>query len=881
MRKLLQICLLWIFCIQVARAQVHITGSVTDSTGKPITGANVTLVNHKGIILAFSITSSSGIYKLQHATAIPDSVRVAVSALGFSQRTLPVTQATQQIDLVLNRSRDVLPDVTVSAKPLLRRNGDTLNYDVSAFSDKQDRVIGDVIRKLPGVDVDEKGQISYGGKPINRFYIDNDNLLDGRYNIATRSIPTDMVAKVQVLENHQPTKVLKDMVFSDQAAINIVLSNKARLQMAGTGDVALGTPHVYNTTLNLLMFRKKTKFINYGKLNNTGNDLTDEINNFFDWDAAPPPSLMSASMAGLPDISKRRALFNNAGLVTTNTLFNLARDWQLRVNAHFLQDKQFQSNNYHSILYLPNDTIGYNEKLDSRRSLQAFNSQFTVTANREDLFLNNVTVVENIPETIQSALVATGNGNVHQRLTSTNTNVSNRFNLIKKIGKHSYEVFSLLNHVNNPSTLRVQPGLFDNLFNGGMPYAALKQTGSVPTFYTDNYVRFGIPGTTIKQQYRIGFNHQDQDLNSLLLREQLSGNMEMVADSFVNRLNWHRTRVYVQADYSYSTQKLLVSLSIPWQYQRTRYTGRQVDRDQHNFPFTPRMNLRYNTSRENHISLGYDYGNTWANINAVYDGYIMRNYRDFHSNGALMDQARSHNMNLSYNVRNSLKIFFLSMTANYTLIDRSTISQQQVSSFIQQATLIGFDNRSSVLSLSAAASKYVFPLMTTVGGKVRWNHMRTNQLQNGELMGLQNNTYTLSWNTQSKMGKWLSLGYNGSFASSRSALRDGTKGPVTPAIQRWLHSADASMTFGKYLTAKIVADNYTYLLPGAQDVRVTFADVLFTWYFEKIKSNVEFSLTNVMGTDTYSNIRLTANSLANSMYNIRPRMALVKVYFRF
>ncbi|NCI45953.1 TonB-dependent receptor [Sediminibacterium soli] len=864
-------------------AQVTASGMVADSSGKPVAAASVTLVKKNGVILAFAITNAGGGYKLRHtAASVKDTLSVTVSALGFAKQTVALVSADQRSDFRLRGTKEVLPNVTVNSRSMLRREGDTLNYDVASFSEKQDRTIGDVIKKLPGVEVDDRGQISYGGKPINRFYIEGDNLLDGKYNIATKSIPSDAVSKVQVLENHQPAKVLKDLVPSDQAAMNIVLKDKARLRLMGTGDAAAGTPGVYNASANLMLFRKQVKFINYTKLNNTGNDLADDVTNFFGSENTPPASLMSASTAGTPDISRKRSLFNNAVLVTANDLVNLKKDWQLRINAHFLADKQFQSYRYRATYYLPNDTVRYAEALDSRKSTNTFNTQFTLTANREDYLLNNVTILENTPQEISSSLLATGNGALAQKFSGTTANISNRFNLIRKLRRgSSYELYSFLNRVSNPATLQVRPGLFAAQLNNGQPYAGLEQTGAVPTWYTENYLSFGIPGSKLKQRYRVGFNYQQQELNSLLSSEQNSGSKALVADSFINRLEWNRLRVYVQADYSYITDKIVFSLSLPLVYQNIRYTGRKQSGNLRDFPVTPRVSLRYNTGQEDFVSLGYSYGNNWGGIDQVYDGYIMRSYRDFYSNGSLLNESTSHSLSASYNFRNTLKIFFFSLGVSYSVFERNTISRQQISSLVQQASLIPFNNGYSSIATSASISKYLFPLMTTIGGKLGWSRSRANQFQNGDLLAVQNDMYVAGLNTNTKFASWLTVGYNGSFTASNASLPDGGKRSATPAVKKWLHSADAAITLSKTLTAKLAADNYTYLVPGAQDVRVTFADLYLTYYLDKLKSNIEFSLTNIMGTDEYTNVSMSANSISSAAYTIRPRMALLKCYFRF
>ncbi len=880
-------CLLFLLLFfSDAGAQVAITGKVTDSLGKPVPSASVTLVKKNGVILAFAITNPSGMFKIQHAgSSANDTLSVDVNAMGFTKKTVPVTQSVQATDFKLSASVNKLPNVSVNSRTMLRKEGDTLNYDVASFSNPQDRAIGDVIKKLPGVDVAENGQISYGGKPINRFYIDGDNLLDGRYNMATKGIPADAVSKIQVLENHQPAKVLKGTVPSDEAAMNIVLKDKAKLRLMGTGDAAVGTPDAYNASVNAMLFQKRVKFINYTKLNNTGNDLANDVMNFFSNEAAPPPALMSASTAGNPDLAKRRWLFNNSVLVTANDLVNLKNDWQLRINAYYLHDKQYQSYKSYSALYMPNDTIANAEVLDSRTRTNTFNTQFTLMANRKDYFLNNVTTLENTPLLVNSSLHATGNGFVTQQFSGTTTSISNRFNLIKKLSSgSSYELFSLISHIRNPQTLLVEPGLYAPQLNGGVPYAGLAQDAAIPTFMTDNYISFGFPGTKFRQQYRIGVNYQEQRLESLLSAEQLGGNKNIVADSFINRLDWQKIRTYIQADYTYTTNKLQLMLSIPFVYQDIRYTGRKVNNHLQNLPITPRVNLRYNTGKEAYVALTYMYGNSWAGIDQVYDGYIMRNYRNFYSNGTLLTESQSHNTSMSYNFRNTLKIFFFSAGVTYGVFQRNTISDQQISSMVQQSKLIPYDNEYTTRGVFGTVSKYLFPLMTTIGAKANMQQSRSNAIQNGDPLQIVNNVYSVSANSSTKFTDWLTIGYTGSFVTSQSKTIDnlhGSKRPATPPVKKWQHAADAAITITKSLFGKIVADNYTYLVPGAQDVRVTFADVYLTWKLDKLKTDLEFSLTNIAGTDTYTNVYLSSNSISEVAYRIRPRMAMVKFLFRF
>lgn len=868
-----------------AHAQISVSGSVRDSLGKPLQAVSITLKKSNGIILSFAITNANGAYRLQHASAsVKDTLAIEANAIGYKKQSVDIASATQVADFRLKESVTKLPNVTVKAAPL-RKEGDTLTYDVGSFSNKQDRTIGDVIKKLPGVEVAENGQISYEGKPINRFYIDGDNLLDGRYNIATKGIPNDMVAKVQVLENHQPVNVLKDLVKSDNAAMNLVLKEKARLKIMGTGDAAAGLPDGYNFTVNTMLFQKQVKFMNYIKMNNIGVDLGDETINHFGGAGGPTaPNLVSAGGAGNPDLLKKRYLFNNAGLVNVNDLITLKKDLQLRVNAFYSWDRVYQNSEYRSSYFGLNDTIRYAEKQNARTTSNTFNTQFTLNANRKDYYLNNVTMLENTPTAVLAGIQATSNNNINQQLNGTITNVSNRFNLIKKTTNGKFlEAYSFLNKINNPATLFVTPGLYAAEFNHNVPFTGLEQFAAVPSFFTEEYVSFGKASPKFQQQYRIGFNYLGQDLNSELDAQQVGGSKNIVADSFINRLDYSRLKVYVQTDLTYTTPKMMLRLILPVTYQDTRYSGRVVRNHATDFPITPIVQLKYNTGKESYLNFGYTYGNTFGTISSVYDSYIMRSYRNFYTNGNLLNESRSHNFSGGYVFKNTLKIFFFSVNAGLAFSSANTISDAQISPVLQQSRFIPFNNDSRSYQASAAISKYIFPLMTTITGKVGWQESVSNQLQNGVLLQTTFDNYAYSVNLNTKFATWMNMSYNGTYNTygSKPAGVNQVKSNSSPKVQRWQHELATNFTITPDFYFRVSGDHYQYHVPGSQDNNFTFVDAAFTYKLNKWKTDLELSLTNLTGKDTYSSASLSANSIVESSYRIRPRMAMVRFYFRF
>lgn len=878
------IMLLFIFgpAVHFLQAQVSLSGTVTDSVGKPLQSVSITLKKTNGLLLAFSITNGKGAYLIQYTGAfIKDSLLIEANAIGFKKQSQQVKDTMQTILFKLIESTTNLPNVTVKIAPLEKKS-DTLNYDVATFSTKQDRTIGDVIKKLPGVEVSDNGQISYGGKPINRFYIDGDNLLDGRYNIATKGVPNDMVSKVQVLENHQPISALHD-VASDAAAMNIVLKNKARLKIIGTGDAAVGTPSVYDVSSNTMLFQKKVKFINYIKLNNIGSDNSDETVNHFGGNDAQPVSLVNI-VTGNPDLLKKRYLFNNEGLLNANDLVNLKNEYQLRINAFYLWDRQVQSSQLRSAYFLPNDTIRYFENQETHTTGNAFNTQFTLTANKKQYYLNNVTNLENRLSDVLSNLQATANNNITQQLNGTVTNVSNRFNFIKRFANgRILEGASYFAVIHNPTTLNVEPGLYDAQLNNNIPYAGLIQQASVPSLVTDNYVSFSRIWPLFQMHYRVGVNYQRRELNSYLQSVQLNGAKTMVADSFINRLSWGTIRTYVQTEFTYNKGPLTITGYLPLTYQDIRYTGRSLSNHITGPLVTPRVYLKLMTGHEAFVTLNYNYDHRYGGIDQVYDSYIMKDYRNFFNNNLLLNDTKINSFNGSYVYKNMLKIFFFSAGGGYLKNANNTINDIKLSSLFQQSRLIPFVNISEVSNAYTSLSKYIFPLKTTISGKLSWQRVFSNTLQNGTILRLRTDVYTFGASINSKISSWFNVSYSGTYSKFRTRTASSTvaNASASPGVIKWQHELNANFSINPDLYFKLTGDNYQYLTAGAPANNYTFIDAAFTYKLNKLNTDIEFSLTNLSNIDTYGTASLFTNSIVESSYRIRPRMALVKFYFRF
>ncbi|MDO4952031.1 MAG: carboxypeptidase-like regulatory domain-containing protein, partial [Bacteroidales bacterium] len=185
-----------------ATAQTTLSGRVTDSQDEVMEGCIVAaLTPADSTIVGYSMTDSVGHYRISLEADYP---RLLLRLTGFNIKRAyrNIEGKTQRVDWKAEEENMVLREVQVQAQKLWGSR-DTLNYLVSAYMKDYDRTIGDVLKELPGISIEENGTIKYQGVPINHFYIEGMDVLQGRYNLATSGIKAEDVATVQVLEHHE------------------------------------------------------------------------------------------------------------------------------------------------------------------------------------------------------------------------------------------------------------------------------------------------------------------------------------------------------------------------------------------------------------------------------------------------------------------------------------------------------------------------------------------------------------------------------------------------------------------------------------------------------------------------------------------------------
>lgn len=862
-------------------AQKQIKGKVKDEKAKPLPSVMVSLKDKEGSTLGFARTNEKGDFVISTDENGSDFI-LEFSILGFGKKTINLTDFNKTNEVTLVESEINLKTVEVKNRPRLTANGDTLNYTTSDFSDKQDRSIGDVLKRMPGIEVAENGKISFNGKNISNMYIDGDNLLEDRYGIGTKSIPHGAVDKVQVIEKDQPIKMLQKNNTSDDVALNLVIKDDARLKVMGEVKAGLGAPDRFDGNVNAMLFNKKVKFLNNLKGNNIGIDPGLDLTSFNPLanDNTKPSSLLSAGAAGVPTLPQSRTLFNKAGQANLNNLFKFKNDLQLRANVSYLYDERKQIYNKSSETRLSGETISYQENQDNFLNPQKLKGQFTLNANTDDYYLNNALAVEYNPTRTNSNVFINGIG-AFQSLKQNMFSLSNDLGYRKKLKSGNIlNLSSSINRSTQPETLNIKPGLNEEILNNGTPYAALNQYLDLPTFYTNNFASMAFPKGNFVQTYKAGFLIQQQNLSTDLTKLQNNGSSELAAPDALNDLNWLRSRLYLENSYEYTTDKITATVRLPLSYNSINYddANHNVDKSLNRFFVNPAVSFKYQTSPENYVTAAYGFRNNLGTIDDVFSGTVLRNYRSLFANDAPISENSSHSFSGSFNFRKAIEMIFGNIGLNYSTTNLNTISSSILTDNTQQRIVLPLANQAKNFGLNSGLSKYLFALKSTVSAGFAYSHSQFQQLQNNQLLPFESDNFIYKGGIEAKLTKFMNFTYTGTFTNSKN---NTTGTGISTNYQQLRQQSGLAVTMLKSVFLNFSAEHIFTKQSSQPDLKYLFADFNIRYKVLKLKTDLEFGITNLANVKKFEAINVTANSLTVGTYQIPGRVAMFRATFNY
>ena len=322
---------------------IRFEGVIQDTNKAPLEMANVMAMNQGTKAMdAYAITNDKGKFTLNLKPNATYSIKL--SYLGMQNKEITVTTDSQNItqNIIMESGGIELEGVEIVREMPVSIKGDTIVYNADSFTTGTERKLEDILRKLPGVEVNADGEVEVEGKRVTKLMVEGKDFFDGDTKLGVKNIPADAIDKIQVLRNYNENSILKGVENNqDNIAMNIKL--KAGKKNFWFGDITAGggfRPEDkfdrYNVNPKLFYYNPKysiniiTNFNNIGELPLTVQDYFKFSGGFRNMMAKGGSSFnVSSNDLGISLLRNNRAKEIETDFGATNFSYNPTKAWGL------------------------------------------------------------------------------------------------------------------------------------------------------------------------------------------------------------------------------------------------------------------------------------------------------------------------------------------------------------------------------------------------------------------------------------------------------------------------------------------------------------------------------------------------------------------------
>ncbi len=843
----------------VCEAQINVSGTVMAAgTDEPLTGASVILRNGEGKIKKFATSDANGKFTINVADV--KGFTLDVSMMSYVKQTIGLDSVSFPLTIVLEPGATVLKEVKVKADRI-REQGDTISYFVGSFAQEQDRSIGDVLKRMPGINVESSGKIQYQGEDINKFYIEGSDLLGGKYGIATNGISHEDVGAVEVMENHQPMQVLAGMSFSDKAAINLKLKNKAKATWTFHGDAGMGyswQPEgaVWDGEVFAMAVMPGFQNITTLRTNNIGEDLSAQATDFFASRRGTDLSrYISVSLPGVPNLSRRRTLFNRSALVSTNSLWKLKNgEIKMQIDYSFNHIKADAANV--TTYFLDNGDRMVNESRRGTERTHSLSGKLIYELNHKTTFINN-TLKTNI-DWDNVRLAVTGTIANEQQASLPDYYLSNNLKIIKRFNGNHLVTFNSNNEWESlPQTLHVE-----------ISGSSKSQHISDHAFFTHESVAyaFSLKGITVSLEGGIkGYLRT--------LETELPEMPEVIPGETHNVLNTDYLTLYLIPKFEYWVRRVNFTLNAPVSFSHYRFDKAIANRSEGYF--SPSLSLNWKPDNRLSIGLRGGAGRSPLSLNMMQPGYIMTDYRTYRQGVDDFYNTSSQNISANLAYKHTRKgVFANAMVIHSWSHHPYTLSQQLYGDYVTYSYSPAQNDGKALMANGNIGKTLDFMRgSANIRGSVSRNESHLMSENHGV------NTVGRTWTAGVKINgsplRWLSFDYRFEWASSCLSM-NGANAPWLGDMENELminimpHKKWEWHISGEYYRNELEADNFK---------NAVLLDTKVIYKFTK-RLELSASLTNLLNQKNYNYKTYNQLTSFESQRSMRGRELLITLSLR-
>jgi len=405
---------------------IKVEGKVLDSLQKPLYYANLIAEPTDSSKIEFTVTDELGRYQLKLKKG--KTYEVKVSYIGYKSKNIKVKALKDTIiNFELNESIEVLDEVKIDAKLAVSIKQDTITYLVDKFITGEERKLRDVLKKLPGVEVDRTGNVRVQGRRITKVLVENKQFFTGDSKLAVNNIPADVVNEIEILDDYTDVALLKGLEDTNDMAMNIKLKEDKKKFWFGDVETGGGIEDRYLVHPSIFYYSPNTSANFIFDFNNIGiKSFT--FKDYLDFEGGYNKILLNP-----------KAYFSRLNNDFSRFLNN--RDFKNSINT-------FAAANINQALSKKTDLIGYTIYSDSEDELESRNlfeyisdsgnlfEERVSTSNMNNRFLIGKIALENLQENgttfkLESFIKASN----YQDLIVTNSRFNDQNNFINTSSK--------------------------------------------------------------------------------------------------------------------------------------------------------------------------------------------------------------------------------------------------------------------------------------------------------------------------------------------------------------------------------------------------------------------------------------------------------------
>ena len=267
--------LLLFFAANCHAESIKLSGTVVNADdGSAVSFANIMAYSlPDSTLLGYAISSDEGTFSVDMSPSVKD-LFVKVSCLGFKNKTITTKSGTDNLLIRLEPDSKMLETVVVTGRsPGIKVSGDTIDYNIGKYTTGNEKVLKDILAKLPGMDVDEKGQVTVNGEAVKKILIDGQDFFGNQNEQITNNLPAKIVDKIQLQKNYSEFSLLSGFNTRKANALNVKIDSLHRGRLTGNAELLGGWPNNYRGIMNAYSFGNKAMLGFNAKYFNTGEEI--------------------------------------------------------------------------------------------------------------------------------------------------------------------------------------------------------------------------------------------------------------------------------------------------------------------------------------------------------------------------------------------------------------------------------------------------------------------------------------------------------------------------------------------------------------------------------------------------------------------------------